>query len=135
MAVQPGLCRTWSKTPKTGFLTTRIIFQIEECRNKKNQMKRVIFPISALALIVDKESPSFVSSGDREIPTRGPTVPVGKQGFIWPVFRRACWSLFFYLTHGHGLRCFISYRLKITNKIRFVEFCLERVYLYCSKIL
>ena len=24
VAVQPGLCRTWSKTPKTGFLTTRL---------------------------------------------------------------------------------------------------------------
>ena len=22
--VQPGLCRTWSETPKTGFLTTRL---------------------------------------------------------------------------------------------------------------
>ena len=26
MAVQPGLCRTWSETPKTGFLTTRFIY-------------------------------------------------------------------------------------------------------------
>ena len=25
MAVQPGLCRTWSETPKTCFLTTRLI--------------------------------------------------------------------------------------------------------------
>ena len=25
VAVQPGLCRTWSETPKTGFLTTRLI--------------------------------------------------------------------------------------------------------------
>ena len=25
MAVQPGLCRTWSETPKTGFLKTRLI--------------------------------------------------------------------------------------------------------------
>ena len=25
VAVQPGLSRTWSKTPKTGFLTTRLI--------------------------------------------------------------------------------------------------------------
>ena len=26
VVVQPGLCRTWSETPKTGFLTTRLIF-------------------------------------------------------------------------------------------------------------
>ena len=25
MVVQPGLCGTWSETPKTGFLTTRLI--------------------------------------------------------------------------------------------------------------
>ena len=25
VAVQPGLCWTWSETPKTGFLTTRLI--------------------------------------------------------------------------------------------------------------
>ena len=25
-AVQPGLCGTWSETPKTGFLTTRLKF-------------------------------------------------------------------------------------------------------------
>ena len=26
VAVQPGLCRTWSETPKTRFLTTRLIY-------------------------------------------------------------------------------------------------------------
>ena len=30
MVVQPGLCRTWSETPKTGFLTTRLILFTEE---------------------------------------------------------------------------------------------------------
>ena len=25
VVVQPGLCQTWSETPKTGFLTTRLI--------------------------------------------------------------------------------------------------------------
>ena len=25
VAVQPGLCQTWSQTPKTGFLRTRLI--------------------------------------------------------------------------------------------------------------
>ena len=25
VAVQPGVCQTWSETPKTGFLTTRLI--------------------------------------------------------------------------------------------------------------
>ena len=28
VAVQPGLCRTWSETPKTGFLTTMLILLI-----------------------------------------------------------------------------------------------------------
>ena len=27
MAVQPGLCPTWSETPKTGFLRTRLKYQ------------------------------------------------------------------------------------------------------------
>ena len=27
VAVQPGLCRTWSEIPKTGFLTTRLIYR------------------------------------------------------------------------------------------------------------
>ena len=26
VAVQPGLCGTWSETPKTGFLRTRLIY-------------------------------------------------------------------------------------------------------------
>ena len=26
VVAQPGLCRTWSETPKTGFFTTRLIF-------------------------------------------------------------------------------------------------------------
>ena len=30
MAVQPGLCRTWSDIPKTGFLTTRLILYTSE---------------------------------------------------------------------------------------------------------
>ena len=29
VAVQPGLCRTWSETPKTGFLRTRLILSLE----------------------------------------------------------------------------------------------------------
>ena len=27
VVIQPGLCRTWSETPKTGFLTSRLIFK------------------------------------------------------------------------------------------------------------
>ena len=30
VAVQPGMCRTWSETPKTSFLTTRLIYLIEK---------------------------------------------------------------------------------------------------------
>ena len=29
MTVQPGLCMTWSETPKTGFLTTRLILPLK----------------------------------------------------------------------------------------------------------
>ena len=28
VAVQPGLCRTWSETPKTGFLRMRLIYEV-----------------------------------------------------------------------------------------------------------
>ena len=28
VTVQPGLCQTWSETPKTGFLTTRLIYKM-----------------------------------------------------------------------------------------------------------
>ena len=30
MAVQPGLCRTWLETPKTGFLRKRLICQLQK---------------------------------------------------------------------------------------------------------
>ena len=33
----------------------------------------------------DKENPSLVFSGDREIPTRGSTVPVGNEAWDFPV--------------------------------------------------
>ena len=46
MAVQPGLCGTWSEIPKTGFLTTRLIFlQI----NTEASMKRLSRPDNALS--------------------------------------------------------------------------------------
>ena len=32
MAVQPGLCRTWSETPKTCFLITRLIYNLMEIK-------------------------------------------------------------------------------------------------------
>ena len=32
VAAQPGLCRTWSETPKTGFLTTRLILSSHTIR-------------------------------------------------------------------------------------------------------
>ena len=37
MVVQPGLCRTWSETPKTGFLTTRLIFRLHGLHFQKNE--------------------------------------------------------------------------------------------------
>ena len=36
VAVQPGLCRTWSETPKTGFLRTRLI-----CKKACSIMKQL----------------------------------------------------------------------------------------------
>ena len=33
VAVQTGLCGTWSETPKTGFLTTRLIKQKQKSRD------------------------------------------------------------------------------------------------------
>ena len=33
VAVQPGLYRTWSETPKTGFLTTRLIYRVLICEH------------------------------------------------------------------------------------------------------
>ena len=38
VAVQPGLCQTWSETPKTGFLTTRLI--------SANTSKKVLLPLT-----------------------------------------------------------------------------------------
>ena len=32
MVVQPGLCRTWSETLKSGFLTTRLIYFVEQVK-------------------------------------------------------------------------------------------------------
>ena len=36
VVVQPGLCGAWSETPKTGFLTTRLIYGI--CSNSLNRV-------------------------------------------------------------------------------------------------
>ena len=35
MAVQPGLCRTWSETPKTGFLTSWLTYQQQQTNSPK----------------------------------------------------------------------------------------------------
>ena len=38
MTAQPGLCRTRSETPKTGFLTMRLIFCLSAQQNQTNQV-------------------------------------------------------------------------------------------------
>ena len=38
VAVQPGLCLTWSETPKTGFLTTGLILEHISCLKEKYQI-------------------------------------------------------------------------------------------------
>ena len=50
VAVQPGLCRTWSETPKTGFLTTRLKY-ISTLPSSKDEttcwhVLRMIFTLS-----------------------------------------------------------------------------------------
>ena len=37
VVVQPGLCRTWSETPKTGFLTTRLKYSRDETQTNKHK--------------------------------------------------------------------------------------------------
>ena len=42
VAVQPGLCRTWSETPKTGFLTTRLkAYVVGTCNNSLGEAIRM----------------------------------------------------------------------------------------------
>ena len=43
-----------------------------------------------LSIIIDKENPSLVFSGDKEIPTRGFTVPVGNEAL--PSFPLERWT-------------------------------------------
>ena len=46
VAVQPGLCRTWSETPKTGFLTTRLKYLDTLkccCNHPKTRIKSCFF--------------------------------------------------------------------------------------------
>ena len=35
LAAQAGLCGTWSETPKTGFLRTRLIYVLSDCSTAK----------------------------------------------------------------------------------------------------
>ena len=37
VTAQPGLCRTWSETPMTGFLTTRLIFLFNEAYRRTEE--------------------------------------------------------------------------------------------------
>ena len=41
-AVQPGLCRTWSETPKTGFLRTRLICFVLFCCCLTSQLTAMV---------------------------------------------------------------------------------------------
>ena len=43
VVVQPGLCRTWSETPKTGFLRTRLIYSLQNY-SKFHRHIHVLFP-------------------------------------------------------------------------------------------
>ena len=52
MAVQPGLCRTWSETPKTGFLTTRLI-----CLRKPSKGQNHVIKCMCLGSVTEDLSP------------------------------------------------------------------------------
>ena len=45
MVVQPGLCGTWSETPKTGFLTTRLIYC---CISFNSFYRKIFFTITSV---------------------------------------------------------------------------------------
>ena len=57
VAVQPGLCRTWSKTPKTGFLTTRLIYE-------KQNLTLISYEISCK---IQRADPGCLESGFKSI--------------------------------------------------------------------
>ena len=40
VVVQSGLCRTWLETPKTGFLTTRLILKSYMFKNSKSLLTK-----------------------------------------------------------------------------------------------
>ena len=60
LIVQPGLCGTWSETPKTGFLTTRLIWysnlKIMECLYCSCRTQFYILFDSNLLLIIIAQS-------------------------------------------------------------------------------
>ena len=41
VAVQPGLCGTWSETPKTGFLRTRLNYYLIPLRRRPHTLAQV----------------------------------------------------------------------------------------------
>ena len=52
LAVQPGLCWTWSETPKTGFLTTRLILASVVVQNQNSLLVSAKIKIRFLLLFM-----------------------------------------------------------------------------------
>ena len=48
VAVQTGLCRTWSETPKTGIVMTRLNFEQYQSRNKEQLLLQICLKIPML---------------------------------------------------------------------------------------
>ena len=67
MVVQPGLCGTWSDTPKTGFLTTRLkpLLQLKGCPSE-DVSKEAEDMIEVLGLEQKQKALSHTVSGGQK---------------------------------------------------------------------
>ena len=103
MAVQTGLCRTWSETPKTGFLRTRLICLriYENQRRRTAALSRILISVfvfrcldSIIFLVLILIDPIIVAAILEDLRCDVPelglvaeyeTEQAGVSGFLWTV--------------------------------------------------